>query len=81
MCNYACSTIIMLHKSFVSHSYCITYAIHVLTRIAITSYTQLYIIIICKYRGVYVYIVILYALPINLLLYELDITCTVGGNM
>ena len=54
----------MLHKSFVSHSYCIINAI--LTRIAITPYTQLYIIIICKYRGAYVYIIILYALSTNL---------------
>ena len=63
MCNYAFSTI-MLQISFVSHFYCIIYAI--LTQIAITPYIQLYIIIICKYRGAYVYIIILYALSINL---------------
>ena len=63
MCNYALSTI-MLQISFISHFYCFIYAI--LTRIAITPYTQLYIIIICKYRGAYVYIIILYVLPTNL---------------
>ena len=63
MCNYVFSTI-MLQISFVSHLYCIKYAIP--TRIAVTHYTQLYIIIICKYRGAYVYIIILYVLPINL---------------
>ena len=63
ICNYALSTI-MLQISFVSHFSCSIYAI--LTRIAITPYTQLYIIIICKYSGAYVYIIILNALPINL---------------